>query len=396
MTTFLQLTTHDPLVARDGRPFGAGQGNRMRGLPWLLPSVVAGSFRSALVKSNEGLDFTADVPERLLQIEVAGVFPVHGHELYLPAPNDAVAESNPNSGEIQFLHRTVPQTVTGGCDLPDGLQPVMLSQSQASDDFKPTQVPAWWPLCKYAEWLTSTMDQYPPTWFEGDLPFLEHPLASYRDHVSLNPERGAAEEGQLFSTVGLNLTHLPKFRVKRAADQLPFKDQFADVELSARVTIRDSEMALTTDQQFALWHPLGGERRMVHWKTIEKSVTGWKCPDAVQTALANTRRVRMILATPAIFKAGWKPDLSSAPLKDYGLKLIGAHVGRWKAVSGWSLAPPRGPKPIRRMVPAGSVYFFEVEKPGDAARLAELWLHPISDDEQEKRDGFGLAVWGIW
>src|SRR5690606_3043186 len=137
-------------------------------------------------------------------------------------------------------------------------QPVMLSQSQASDDFKPTQVPAWWPLCKYAEWLTSTMDQYPPTWFEGDLPFLEHPLASYRDHVSLNPERGAAEEGQLFSTVGLNLTHLPKFRVKRAADQLPFKDQFADVELSARVTIRDSEMALTTDQQFALWHPLGG------------------------------------------------------------------------------------------------------------------------------------------
>ena len=59
MSVILQLTPHDPLVARDGRPFGAGQGNRMRGLPWPLPSVVAGSFRTALVKAGSG-DFSGD------------------------------------------------------------------------------------------------------------------------------------------------------------------------------------------------------------------------------------------------------------------------------------------------------------------------------------------------
>jgi CRISPR-associated protein Cmr3 len=78
------------------------------------------------------------------------------------------------------------------------------------------------------------------------------------------------------------------------------------------------------------------------------------------------------------------------------LALVGVTSARWKAVSGWSLAPPRGPKPIRRTVPAGAVYFFEVEKPGDAAPLADAWLQSVSDDEQEQRDGFGLATWGIW
>ena len=91
--TILQLNPRDPIIARDGRPFGAGQGNRMRGLGWPLPSVVAGSFRTALVKAGSTLDFSGRTPKDLLEkLEVAGVFPVVGSELYLPAPGDAVAE----------------------------------------------------------------------------------------------------------------------------------------------------------------------------------------------------------------------------------------------------------------------------------------------------------------
>jgi CRISPR-associated protein Cmr3 len=138
-------------------------------------------------------------------------------------------------------------------------------------------------------------------------------------------------------------------------------------------------------------HPLGGERRLVHWKTCESKL--WECPPLVRTALETTTKVRLILATPAIFTGGWKPNLAHGPLKDF--KLVGVSSGRWKAVSGWSLAPPRGPKAIRRMVPAGSVYFFTCEK-GTAAALADQWLTSVSDDEQEQRDGFGLATWGTW
>jgi CRISPR-associated protein Cmr3 len=46
-------------------------------------------------------------------------------------------------------------------------------------------------------------------------------------------------------------------------------------------------------------------------------------------------------------------------------------------------------------VPAGSIYFFEVRQ-GDGAALADRWLQSVCDDEQDRRDGFGLAVWGTW
>ena len=389
MSTILELTPHDPLVARDGRPFGAGQGNRMRGLSWPLPSVFAGSFRTALVKAGSG-DFSGDIPQRLMQIAVAGAFPVHGGELHLPAPNDAVAEPNENGTGIKFLHRVIPQPITGGCDLPeDGLRPVMLSESQAGEDFKPAEVPAWWPVGKYAQWLLGNEVRF-------DSSFLRSPLQETRDHVCLDAERGAAAEGQIFATAGLNVTRLPRFGVDGS---MPLHERLAEITLSGRITIPDFETTLTIGQQFGIWHPLGGERRMVHWQRCQQAITGWECPPAIRDALKTATKIRMILATPAIFKDGWKPgwltEGREGEQSGVKLKLVGASNGRWKAVSGWSLAPPRGPKPIRRMVPAGSVYFLECE-PGAAASLADRWLESVSDDPQERRDGFGLAVWGVW
>ena len=33
---------------------------------------------------------------------------------------------------------------------------------------------------------------------------------------------------------------------------------------------------------------------------------------------------------------------------------------------------------------------------GNAAPLADRWLQPVSDDPQDRLDGFGLATWGTW
>jgi CRISPR-associated protein Cmr3 len=391
MSTILELTTHDPLIARDGRPFGIGQGNRMRGLPWPLPSVVAGAFRTAVVTCHGKLDFSGDMPQRLLrQVSVHGVFPTVGHELYLPAPNDAVAEPVDHGKErSQQLHRLRPQEVIGGCDFPrDGLLPVMLSESQAKEDFKPAEVPAWWPVGKYAEWLVGKS-------IHIDSSFLSSPRQSTRDHVKLDANRGAAAESRLYATANLHLTHLPRF----GAEESPsFQDRFADIRLSVRVQVDGEDLRQTA---ISFWHPLGGERRLVHWQPSSHTVTGWDCPQTIRDALAQAARVRMVLATPAIFSGGWRPGWlteqleGTPPGSSVKLKLVGVANGRWKAVSGWSLAPPRGAKPIRRMVPAGSVYFFTCEH-GAAAALTDLWLKPVSDDEQAQRDGFGLAVWGTW
>ena len=82
-----------------------------------------------------------------------------------------------------------------------------------------------------------------------------------------------------------------------------------------------------------------------------------------------------------------------------------ACVQRPEIVSGWDLAYDNGPgkkkgrpKPTRRLAPAGSVYFVELTgAKEDVARWCDTtWLAPVSDTDQERRDGFGLAFLGTW
>lgn len=398
--TTLQLTARDPVVARDGRPFGAGQGNRMRGLSWPLPSVVAGSLRTALVKANQFLSFDDDMPQRLLKIEVAGVFPTVGKELYLPAPSDCVWDEM--TGKVHRV-RPIPLEHGEGVDfLLDGLEPVRLTKEQAQDDFKSKTIPAWWPLQRYVEWLTADIIEHVPEWFDNK--FLSNAKVETRDHVCLNADTGAAAEGQLFTTAGLNVTHLPKFSATAGDKNAPFNMRFAKITLTARITVPEAGFGHV--ENLNIWHPLGGERRLVHWQRSEATDL-WTCPKPVRAALTEAKQIRMVLVTPAIFEHGWRPNwldaitLTGKPIS-HGptLKLVGVSNARWKAVSGWSLAKlkdqPRGPKPIRRMVPAGSVYFFKkVEGDGDIL-ATNGWLNPVSDSLQDRNDGFGLAVWGTW
>jgi CRISPR-associated protein Cmr3 len=383
--SYLTLSAHDPIIARDGRPFGANQGNRMHGLPWPYPSVVAGSFRTALVKANGG-DFTGDTPKTLLEIPVAGVFPVAGGELHLPAPNDCVVEQvwrKVDGKKVKefVAHAAVPEElrVGEGADWPERLplRPVLLRRES---DFKPATGPAWCPVEQLAGWLLGrnvTLDSR----------FLGAAVSQVRDHVQLDADTGAAAESRLFSTTGLSVTHLPRFGVEKGR----FEERFAEITLAARV---GQAMERPTV------HPLGGERRLVHWQP-GGDPSLWECPQSVRDGLAGAKWVRMVLATPAVFAHGWRPAwldgttlTGTPPGCQVRLKLAAVSIARWKAVSGWSLAEPRGPKPVKRLVPAGGVYFFETDD--NAKSLSDCWLQPVSDDAQDRRDGFGLAVWGTW
>jgi CRISPR-associated protein Cmr3 len=388
MATWLTLTCRDPLVSRDGRPFGDKQGYRMRSAGWLLPSVVAGSLRSLIGKAA-GRAFSTETAQELLGVEVAGAFPVADGKLYLPAPHDCVVCRQ--RGPLRTAPRVIEQ---GGCDFPDdGLQPVSLSEDQAPGNFKPDEGPAWWPVDRYAAWLAGDAG------FAFDDRFLRAPQVEARTHVRIDEMAGAASDGELFTTVALPLTHLGRHG---ARPESRFSERFAEINLDVRV--RADQWCGTAVGAADTLHPLGGERRLVHWKAAN-AAAGWQCPQEVRAALQDATRIRMVLATPAIFRNGWKPGwlndalVGSPPGSTVSLRLVGASIQRWRAVSGWSLAAhkdqPRGPKPTRRFVPAGGVYFFEIEG-GTGASLADRWLEPVSDPEQDQRDGFGLAIWGVW
>ncbi len=199
------------------------------------------------------------------------------------------------------------------------------------------------------------------------------------------------------------MTHLPRYGVNRG-QETAFRERFAEITLSARVTI--DEKAFEHVEDLNTWHPLGGERRLVHWKQSD-AANLWECPEAVKAALGAATRIRMVLATPAIFEHGWRPNwldaitLTGKPTS-YGpmLKLVGVINARWKAVSGWSLAKAPNPagrsRPAAWSPPAASTSSKKVEGDGKSLWQRIRWLQSVCDREQDRRDGFGLAVWGTW
>jgi CRISPR-associated protein Cmr3 len=394
----LTLTPRDPLIARDGRPFGATQGRRMRSLDWPYPSVLAGSLRTLLGKSAGG--HFKKLIEDLCQISISGPLPLVDKTLYLPAPKDLVIYEDENNNRRIMPLRPLEPKCGGGTDLSEkNLSPVNVTK-----DVKPAnKIPAFWSKDKICDWLINASgDDFdtPPEQTDIANGFLYAPEKEQRTHVKIEPGYGVSEEGMLFITSGLDFTF------KHGEDN----NNLADIKLAARAKLPDNSPFVGIMNNLDALHPFGGERRLLHWKTETQNGL-WDCPSEIDKTLDNKpQKVRLVLATPALFRGGWRPgwlndDLEGAPPGAEGkikLKLKSVCVERWKPLSGWSLKPLEetgkpGPKPIRRLVPAGSVYFFEAA--GDAGILKDLWLKPVSDyeeDNQDKRDGFGLALWGIW
>ena len=135
----------------------------------------------------------------------------------------------------------------------------------------------------------------------------------------------------------------------------------------------------------------------------------WAAPAAIRSGLEGKTRLRMVLATPGMFQGGWLPGWIDGrsyegiiPGTGTRVTLRAAAVGRWAAVSGFSMekaAGKFGRRPIRRVAPAGSVYYLE-QTGGEPLPVDKVWLQPVSDVQDgvfdAARDGFGLALWGLW
>jgi CRISPR-associated protein Cmr3 len=215
-----------------------------------------------------------------------------------------------------------------------------------------------------------------------------------RAHLAIQPGERVGIDGMLFQTSGLRF-------LQEGTSRLAPR-QFALSLRCAGATVAGRDLALA--EQIA---PLGGERRLARWSAASKQ---WpRMPEAIRNQITASRRARLVLLTPAIFAQGALPGWSGEqwpqgePVK---VAVRAACVPRYAVVSGWDLAAENEPgkmkgrpKPTRRLAAAGSVYFLALEggTEEDIRRWCdETWLACVSDGEQDRRDGFGLAVLGTW
>lgn len=377
----------DPLIARDGRPFGPDPGARAKSVPFPFPSTLTGGVRTRAGQDARGV-FTASVPE-VLSVAVRGpllveVSPTDEIERWLlPSPADAVVlrMDDPKRGEVKQL--TPPakddSTVT---NLPDGLRLVGFAHAPPELSKPHPQPPRFWYWEQFEPWLLAPQDKPRPMVEIGH----SGPVVESRVHVSIQRDTQAAREGALFQTSGLEFARGGEEDVR-----LRYAKRLA---LAVDVALPPDAPSLRLGPGLDLF---GGERRLARWFQPRGAAHLPACLPGLRQQIIEDRACRVLLVTPAYFEAGWKPGWLLT--QQHGVKpdLKAVAIQRPQVVSGWDLAK-RECKETRRLAPAGTVYWLTLAGDPDAigAWVDAMWMQCVSDGERNRRDGFGLAVVGTW
>ncbi|NJL54904.1 CRISPR-associated protein Cmr3 [bacterium] len=384
------IEPRDPLIVRDGRPFTTTPGARAKTLLFPFPSTTTGALRTRAGTWEVGkTDANRAMSARVRQMGVRGPLLAEvgddNHLLHLlaPAPADAVLfkpdEDKPKS-EQERLRRMVPleharEEHTDLQHAADEAHHLSLVGLSNPDPRKPDRMPPFWFWTNFESWLS----QPDAGEINPETLGIQALAMNQRTHVSMKLGTRVGEDGMLFETQGLEFSYSDKEGLRRLALVVA-----ADIPASESFTIHEGLSVM------------GGERRTVMWRKSDCHLPS--CCDTIVQAILKQRACRLVLLTPAYFEHGfyptWLPTHSGVTPSLHGIAIQKPMV-----VSGWDLEV-RQPKPIRRLAPAGTVLFLKlpdrVTPDQIKAWITATWMQCMGDDEQSRRDGFGLAVLGVW
>jgi CRISPR-associated protein Cmr3 len=421
----------DVLFFRDARPMGgasSGQGARFPE-PHVLNSALHAACHRAFAEDptighshgyrDRQRKRRDERTERFGSLRTAGPFPVDKDDRwYFPLPLDL---PRPQLGvrlapvdSFNFAGSNSLTRATEGCLLPLG------TTLPPSKD----QVPEWIERSAFEAYLRGESPADTKACCRSDRFFsAEHTIG-----IALDPENATAIDGQIYSKAQMRFRE--DHRLGAIFESVNHRGE--DADLAAKLFPAANRISL------------GGEARQC--SVTSRPVT--KPPLPVAPQIEGTR-VKWVLLSPAIFPylpvsrnrlrphpGGWLPSwinegtyrvelldgpggkkatrLGQTPGKPIGAKLVAACIGKPLVISGWAQAVSEaapdeekqtGAKATHLAVPAGSVYYFEADTPGDARKLADAlnWHGPTEGSEIRNRrstllgeKGYGLGLCAPW
>jgi len=365
----------DTLFFRDSRPFSAGDDTWAETvLP--LPLTVFGSIGSYILKKNEtdlaaffsgGEDKTLGGYDETLsktKMKIKGPFLSRHDQVYVPCPVSLVMIDGKICKKLKPDLNTSPKWDIEDRDLrpiglPEGkVEPVVqfVSSEEVIEYLSDIEV------CPYG-----ASSEY---------------LFDYERRFGHKLNRGSltVEEGFLYSA-----DHL------RLRDSLESK-RYVKTELM--VFVDGIDASVISD---SVVH-IGGERRMARIRTADSVDIFPAHPDVIDRA-SETGRFLVCFLTPALFRDGFKRRWPEE-FEEINAALVGAAVGKPVYMSGWRrTGVSKGrPRPLKRAVPAGSVYFFQAGEV-DREKFKALYNKYNFNDslsEEYTHAGFGIALIGTW
>ena len=383
--TDLFVEPADVLLFRDGRSFSAANSDTLaRGVFPPRPTVFYGAIRSALMSRNDA-DF--DQPTFGLSGPVADVVGTKTDagtlsivrfalarrnggavERLYPVPSDILVRKGDRDRDAPRAERRYtllrPREAPGRTNGPDDVQLPWTDDDALNAVY--TAASGYLPEPAFRE-VVSGNETAMCNAIDAESLFRTEPRTS----VALDGETGTGRSGQLF-TVAFTRT---------------------DSEVGFLLRLEDDAGAVPPKG----WLRLGGEARAAHFTVVDASRTA--DGDLIST-IQKEGHFKLVLTTPAVFEQGWRPDVVDSDgrgtLAGCRVQLRGAAVEGYEPLGGWDMAAGR-PKTTRRAVPAGSVYFFDLEDPSDAPQLAEKgFILPLASSDEDRKQGLGLAALGTY
>ncbi len=363
----IEIKALDTLFFRDGKPFERGEESVANGSFPPLPSVIYGALRTAMLGDNfENQDFTFEnfVTESA-KLEIKQFFLKINQELFAAVPLDLIGHEVKNDKGKKETH----------ADLIEHLIPKPLASSSLST------------------FVLRTSKMIKAKELSGKFLLQFNDLKEYLD----------GRENSFIPT-SLNLTVEPKLGIGRNNFSRTTEDA-----LLYRVNMQRLESKLdfqkkTLSNTFSLvvgfdklnlkkkngFFKLGGEGKTINYESYTKE-------NDVPLITLKDNRLKIYLATPAIFSNGSMPDFIKKGFfekegKKIAVRLLTSAIGKPLMVGGFDM-DKRMPKAMYKAVPAGSVYYLETDTTDAANELAQC-LHQTSISEVRKNEGFGICYIG--
>jgi CRISPR-associated protein Cmr3 len=382
------LVPRDGFFFKDARGWYTSASGRTHGLAWPYPSSILGSIRTAYGKqaeaianetwaSQEWLKNTKAVKlEKMIAFRknIASQWSV-SHRMW-PRPLDALII---NSNIVKIKPRK-PESDTTIMSDDNGIPAKALWFAGIEEKDKPDKIASWWTDDAFTGWLAGGIVDIGKIADSKEL----SPVKRVKTQVGINPDTYSTKEGVLFST---EVTET----LSKVGKEL--------LEWAIGISFHTPENTTSFENQIFL---LGGVDYPAN--SLKAPDNAFAFPNDLNNAFSKgVRGLKVVLTTPAFFTEGWLPDGFGFSAGAYRGKLPGitgdcilksAVIDRAQSVSGWDMVKG-APKAIKRLVPAGSVYFFEKSDgstfTGNEANL--LWLSQIGRLNDE---GYGLVVPGVW
>jgi len=365
----IDINPLDTLFFKDGKPFSLGEETWADGIFPPPPSVIYGALRSAFfAQQNQSIALANEAGDRSRGLEIKQISIVaKGMQIYpLPldlahAKDEAGSSDEEKEYEVFFLERkpnNYMSSLSGVMKDNGSQQPLKYFLSPPNDKSIEILEGGYFSRVSLQSYLGGNEKNFPA--YKID------------DYLKREPKVGIARDDHTRTTQEARLYRVGMQRLK----DVHFIVEFENLKLSEEGFLK-----------------LGGEGKAVSYKTDQFP--------AVEQPELQGKQFKLYLATPGLLTNGWLPGwinpktlTGKYPGTNIEVQLIAAGVGKPLFIGGFDMKQQK-PKEMRKAVPAGSVYYFEVlgEVPEDQLRTLRPTL--FCDYEDRIKEGFGITHLGV-